>query len=83
METNEFSNSNEDLHPVESLILEEATNAFGALKNHKAPSADNIPATLLNYGGYEVTNAIYHSKILIWEMKQIPDEWKKSMMYHP
>jgi hypothetical protein len=52
------------------------SDALSALKNHKAPAADNIPAKLLKYGGDEVINAIYDSITLTLELEQIPDEWK-------
>jgi hypothetical protein len=56
-EINEFSDTNEDLHPVECQTLEEVRDTLGALKNHKA---DNIPAELLKDGENKVINAIHN-----------------------
>jgi hypothetical protein len=63
---NEFFDAN-DLHPVECPTLEEVRDALGALKNHKVPGTDNIPAELLKYGGNKVINAIHNLITLIWD----------------
>jgi hypothetical protein len=77
-EINEFSDANEDLHPVECPTLEEVSDALGALKKHKDPGTDNIPAELLKYGGNKFINAIYNLITLILDLEQIPDEWRKA-----
>jgi hypothetical protein len=53
---------------------------LGALKNHKASGADSIPAELLRYGGNKVINAIHNLINLIWDLEQVPDEWRKSII---
>jgi len=61
--------------------LQNVRDSLCALKNHKALAADSIPTELLKYGGNKGINAINNLIILIWGLEQIPDEWKKNLIY--
>jgi hypothetical protein len=50
------------------------------LKHNKAPREYNITAELIKYGGKSVTGAVHKLITSIWETKQIPDNWRISII---
>jgi hypothetical protein len=59
---------------VDPPTLEEVRDSIKALRNNKAPGADNLPGELLKYGGYGVTTAIHSLITSIWEKEYVPEE---------
>jgi hypothetical protein len=53
-----------------------------ALRNDKAPGANNLPAKLLKYGGNEVMKKIHDLLTIAWEKEWTPKEWRKAL-YSP
>jgi hypothetical protein len=60
--------------------LEEVRDSIKALRNNKAPGADNLPGELLKYGGDGVTTTIYSLITSIWEKEYVPEEWCRSVI---
>jgi hypothetical protein len=80
-EMDEYMELEEDLDIIELPTLDEVQDSLKALRNNKAPGADNLPAELLKYEGNEVTKKKIHDLItLAWEKEQIPKEWRKSII---
>ena len=62
------------------VIREEVEEAIRNLPSGKSPGADNIPAELLKKGGDELVTVITAICQKIWEKKQWPDDWTRSLI---
>jgi len=73
-----------EIHTVEQLVPEpsafEVELAIGKLKNHKSPGIDQIQAELIKTGGRTICIAIHKLIISIWNMGELPEEWKESII---
>ena len=67
---------------VENLpvLKEEVKHAVHRLKPGKSPGPDNIPAELLKHGGEETIRILTLMCQKIWESKEWPEEWTKSLI---
>ena len=54
--------------------------AIEKLKNHKSPGIDQIPAELIKAGGRTIRCVIHKLIISIWNKKELPEEWKESII---
>jgi hypothetical protein len=78
---NDFINGdNEDTAASEVPTFEEIKISPKALRNNKAPGADNMPAGLLKYGGDEVVRLMHKLIMDIWEKEYVPKEWWRSII---
>jgi len=72
------------VHTVEPLVSEpsafEVELAIGRLKNYKSPGIDQIPAELIKAGGRTICSPIHKLIISIWNKKELPEEWKESII---
>jgi hypothetical protein len=75
-----INDDNKDTASSEVPTFEEIKMSLKAMKNNKAPGADNMPAELLKYGGYEVVRLIHKLIMDIWEKEYVPKEWRKSII---
>jgi hypothetical protein len=73
-----INDDNKDTASSEVPTFEEIKMSLKAMRNNKAPGADNMPAELLQYGGYEVVRLIHRLIMGIWEKEYVPKEWRKS-----
>ena len=62
------------------IMREEVEEAISSLPMGKAPGADNIPAELLKKGGSHVVDIVTAICQKIWETKQWPEEWTRSLI---
>ena len=73
-----------EIHSAELLVPEpsalEVELAIKKLKSHKSPGIDQIPAELIKAGGRTLRCAIHKLIISIWNKKELPEEWKKSII---
>jgi hypothetical protein len=60
--------------------LEEVKDSLKALRNKKAPGADNLPGELLKYGGDGVAAAIHSLVTSTLERGYVPEEWRRSVI---
>jgi hypothetical protein len=74
------NDDNEDTASSEVLTFEEIKISLKALRNNRAPGADNMPAELLKYGGDEEARLIHKLIMDMWEKEYIPKEWRKSII---
>jgi hypothetical protein len=49
-------------------------------KNYKLPASDKIPAELIQVGGEILMSAIHNLINSIWNMEELPDQWKESII---
>ena len=49
------------------------------LKRHKSPGTDQIPAELIKAGGRIIGHEVHKLFNSVWNMEELPDEWKKSI----
>ena len=49
------------------------------LKRHKSPGTDQIPAKLIKVG-QENSSEIHKLNNSVWNMKEMPEEWKESII---
>jgi hypothetical protein len=62
--------------------------AIEKLKSHKSPGIDQIPspgidqipAELIKAGGRTIRCAIYKHIVAIWNLEELPEEWKESVI---
>ena len=65
----------------DSPILEtEVEEAVKSLKGGKSPGIDNIPAELIKHGGPQIIKWMKATCQKIWEQKEWPKEWTKSLI---
>jgi hypothetical protein len=50
------------------------------MKGHKSPAIEQIPAELIREGGRNIRSDIYEIISSIWNMKELPEEWKESII---
>ena len=62
------------------VMREEVEEAIRSLPTGKSPGADNIPAELIKKGGSELVTIITALCQKIWETKQWPDQWTRSLI---
>ena len=48
--------------------------------SHKSPGIDQIPAELIKAGGKTIRCEIHKLIISIWNKKELPEEWKESII---
>ena len=60
---------------VEEPTLVDVRRAIKALKNHKTPGLDNIPAALLKYGGEALKYEVWEIIQIIWRCEEMPGAW--------
>jgi hypothetical protein len=54
--------------------------AIENLKINKSPGIDQIPAELIKAGGRTIHSEIHKLIYSIWNKKELPEEWKKSII---
>ena len=64
--------------PEYSLI--EIELAIEKLKRHKATGVDHIPSELIQAGAGKLYEEIHKLIVLIWNKKELPQEWKESII---
>ena len=73
-----------EIHTAEQLVPEpsvlEVELAIEKLKSHKSPGINQIPAELIKAGGSIIRCAIHKLIIAIWNNKELPGEWKESII---
>uniref|UniRef100_A0A3B1JXQ2 ribonuclease H n=1 Tax=Astyanax mexicanus TaxID=7994 RepID=A0A3B1JXQ2_ASTMX len=62
------------------VLKEEVRHAVKRLKTGKSPGPDNIPAELLKNGGEDTISILTSMCQKIWESKEWPEEWTKSLI---
>ena len=55
--------------------------AIKKLKSHKSSGIHQIPAELIKAGGRTIHYEIHKLIISIWNNKELPEEWKESIIY--
>jgi hypothetical protein len=75
-----------EIHIAEPLVPEpsalEMELIIEKLKSHKSPGIDQIPAKLSKAGVRTIRCAILKLIIAIWNKKELPEEWKESIIVH-
>jgi exonuclease III len=61
--------------------VEEVADAIRALKSHKAPGLDGIPAEYLKYGGDALVKVLHGVITSVWETGEAPAQWKRSVIH--
>jgi hypothetical protein len=73
-----------EIHKAEPLVPEssvlEVELAIEKLKSHKSPGIDQISAELIIAGCTTISCAIHKLVISIWNKKELPEEWKESII---
>jgi hypothetical protein len=69
----------EPLVPESSLLKVEI--ATGKFKSYKSPGTDQIPAKLIKAGGETLYSQIHRFICCIWNMEELPQQWKESPSY--
>ena len=62
------------------VLKTEVENAVHGLKTGKSPGPDNIPAELIKHGGDEMTRVLTAICQRIWDSKEWPLEWTRSLI---
>jgi hypothetical protein len=61
--------------------ISEVEVAFGKLKSHKSPGADQLPAVPLQAEGAATLHSEIHKLVkLIWNKEELPHQWKESIV---
>jgi hypothetical protein len=75
-----------EIHTDEILVHEhssfEVEIAFEKLKRCKSPGIDQILAELIQAGGITLRYGIRKFINCIWNKKELPEQWKKSVIVH-
>jgi len=50
------------------------------LKRHEATRVDYMPSELIQAGGGKLYEEIHELIVLIWNMEELPQEWKESII---
>jgi hypothetical protein len=50
------------------------------LKKYKSPDSDEFPAVLIQAGGKILLSAIHKLINSVWNMEELPDQWKESII---
>jgi hypothetical protein len=73
-----------EIHTAEPLVPDtssfEVEIAVAKLKKCKSADSDNIPAELIQAGGDTLLSAIHKLINSIWNRKELPDQWKYSII---
>jgi len=73
-----------EIHTAEPLVPEPSVFEFEIateeLKRHKSPVVDQIPAELIKKGSRKIRSEIHILINSIWNKKELPEEWKKSII---
>jgi hypothetical protein len=77
-----INDDNEDTASSDVPMFEEIKISLKALRNNKAPGADNMPAELLKCGRDEVVRLIHKLIMDIWEKDYAPKNGGK-VLYAP
>jgi hypothetical protein len=54
--------------------------AVPKLKKYNSPGSDQIPAQLIQAGGKILLSAIHKLINSVWNMEELPDQWKESVI---
>jgi hypothetical protein len=54
--------------------------AIAKLEGYKSPGSNQIPAKLIQAGGETLQSEIHKLVNFIWNMEQLPDQWKESII---
>ena len=70
-----------ELHPAETLVPEpsafEVQLTIEKLKRYTSPSIEQIPAELFKADSETIQSGIRKLIISIWNMKELPEDWKQ------
>jgi sorting nexin-29 len=73
-----------EIHTAEPFVPEPSASevevAVRKLKRYKSPGVDQIPAQLIQAGGETLLSEIHKLIKLIWNKKELPDQWKESIV---
>jgi hypothetical protein len=73
-----------EVHTAEPLVSEPSTfevdMAIEELKRHKSPGTGQIQTELIKAGVRTIWSEIHKLLISIWNMEEVPEEWKKSII---
>jgi len=73
-----------EIHTAKPLVPELSAFDFDLaiekLKNHKSPGFDQIPAEVIKAWRRKIRCEIYKLIISIWNKKELPEEWKESIV---
>jgi hypothetical protein len=73
-----------EIHTAEPLAPEpnsfEVEVAIEKLKRYKSPGTDQIPAELIQAGGYTLRSEIHKLINCIWNREKLPEQWKESII---
>ena len=58
--------------------LQEVSSAIKNLKNNKSPGADGVPGEVLKFGGAATLNKLHQLIMKIWDMEEVPQDWKNA-----
>jgi hypothetical protein len=50
------------------------------MKNNRALDTDNLQAELFKYGGNELKKKMTETVTKVWEVEEMPSEWKKGII---
>jgi len=74
-----------EIHTAEPLVTKpsafESELNIVKLKSHKFPGIDQIPAELIKAVSRKTRHEIHKVIISIWNKEELPEEWKKSIIY--
>jgi hypothetical protein len=74
-----------EMHTAEPFLPERSAPedevAVGKLKRYKSPSADKIPAEMIQTGGKTLRSEVHKLIKLIWKREELPHQWKKSICH--
>jgi hypothetical protein len=54
--------------------------AIANLKKYKSPGSDQIPAEMIQAGGYILLSEIHKLSNSVWNKEELPDQWKESII---
>jgi hypothetical protein len=73
-----------EIHTAEPLVPDpspfEVEIAIAKLKRYKSPGSDQILAKLIQTGGEILHSKIHELIISIWNMENLPNQWKESII---
>lgn len=76
-----FENKEPNREDYPEHMVEKIVKQIKTLKNHKSPGEDGIKGELLKTGADNLVKYIHRLISLIWQKKEIPKEWKTSLVY--